>query len=70
MKHSFIRRFPNCVVCGSHGNELATECPGRKLTDREKEFISSNTLDFRDGTWIFLGRLPVGFGFNFSTKDE
>lgn len=41
-----------CSVCCGAGQSLPTECPGRKMTDREDFLVHNRHLDFRNGQWF------------------
>lgn len=48
-----------CTVCGASESELPIHCPGRKLTNDEKEQISRGYLGFRYGRWEFQEDLRI-----------
>lgn len=45
-----------CSICDGAGKFLTYECCGRKLTEEEKERVSSGVLDFVDGEWVKIWR--------------
>ncbi len=47
-----------CKVCRGGDATLPTECPGRPLTDEEKELIARGDLDYDMGVWFHEGQ-PV-----------
>ncbi len=40
-----------CVVCRAAECELTTDCAGVKLTQEQRQAISNDQLDFRNGAW-------------------
>ena len=47
-----------CEVCKSGECQIPTDCPGRPMTDEEKELVCRGDLDFDMGVWFKDGR-PV-----------
>lgn len=50
-----------CEVCGGAEGDLLTNCPGRKMTEEERDNVILGILDYRNGAWINLldgGHLP------------
>lgn len=47
-----------CTVCESAEGEIPTDCPNRKMTQKEKEDVFKGRLNFRDGKWIKLVERP------------
>ena len=41
-----------CKVCRGAEASLPTECPGRRMTDREEELVTSGRIDFVNGQWV------------------
>ena len=41
-----------CIVCGGDGPTRPTGCPGRPMTDAEREAVSSGKLNFFDGRFV------------------
>ena len=41
----------NCKICGGIEPSLASDCPGRPLTDDERKGLRSGLVDFIDGEW-------------------
>lgn len=42
-----------CLVCRSYEGEMPTDCPGREMTDRERELVLNGEIDYRasQGGW-------------------
>ena len=57
--HRHKRMPPNefglggCTVCGTWEGETPTDCPGRPMSDREKEMVLNGDIDYRvsQGGW-------------------
>lgn len=47
-----------CSVCGSYEGEMPTDCPGRDMTDRERELVLDGAIDYRvsQGGWTVWTR--------------
>lgn len=44
-----------CTVCKGAESSLATECPGRPLTENEDGLIMLGEIDFKGGKWVHTG---------------
>lgn len=44
----------SCRRCRAQGAELPTECPGRALTEPERQKVAAGLADFREQSWIAL----------------
>lgn len=40
-----------CTICGGIEKEIPCECPGRLLSEEEKQRIAERYLDYTDGRW-------------------
>jgi hypothetical protein len=40
-----------CEICGASEGELPTQCPGRKMSEAERDAVMRGELNFRDGEW-------------------
>lgn len=47
-----------CVVCETWEGETPTDCPGRPMTDRERELVMDGVIDYRvkHGGWTNFTR--------------
>jgi hypothetical protein len=43
-----------CATCGAAEGELATECPGYRLSPEERAAVMNGHLDFRSGAWACM----------------
>lgn len=43
-----------CTTCGGAEITLATECPGKTLTDAQADCLINGRADYRDGQWVDL----------------
>jgi hypothetical protein len=41
-----------CTICGGEGPTLPTGCPGRFMTDEEREGVRSGKLNFFNGKFV------------------
>ncbi len=41
-----------CTVCGGCEIELATECPGVKMTEEQRIAVRDGQADFINGGWV------------------
>lgn len=49
----------SCVVCGGAESCMPRDCPGRRMTEEEKNAVTAGNLDFRDGQWWDHGGLEA-----------
>lgn len=47
-----------CKTCKTGECQIPTECPGRPMTEEEKELVCKGELDYDMGVWFHLGH-PV-----------
>lgn len=40
-----------CTVCGGAEAAMPKECPGRRMTGTELEYVQAGMLDFKGGEW-------------------
>lgn len=45
-------RLQHCTVCGARDREQSTECPGREMSETEKNAVYHQVLDFEGGEWV------------------
>lgn len=62
-----------CSVCNGLEGSLASQCPGRRLTQLEEQAVYKGVIDFRNGVWVWDsvfkpvhadGNLPIIFGLS------
>lgn len=41
-----------CAVCGATADCATTECPKTQMTDKEREQVEEDKLDFVGGRWV------------------
>lgn len=42
----------HCSVCNGAEGSLPTECPGRKMIEREEAAVYAGDIDYKNGQWI------------------
>lgn len=55
MNHSFYDRedgLMHCTVCSGAEGSLPTHCPGRKMTEEEKDAVFQGESNFKNGNWL------------------
>lgn len=50
--HSIGHERTQCRNCGGSGGALPTQCPGRPMTDDERQAVLEGLLDYVDGRWL------------------
>ena len=50
--HSIGHDRTQCRNCGGSGGALPTQCPGRPMTDDERQAVLEGLLDYVDGQWL------------------
>ncbi|UUC96131.1 MULTISPECIES: hypothetical protein [Comamonas] len=50
--HSIGHDRTQCRNCGGSGRALPTQCPGRPMTDDERQAVLEGLLDYVDGQWL------------------
>jgi len=49
-----------CLVCGGTEGELPDECPGRRMTEVQRDQVMHGILDFKNGVWCkFERKVPA-----------
>lgn len=54
MEHDYHDRkdgLCHCKVCNGAEGSLPTDCPKRRMTDKEETGVFQGRLNFRDGEW-------------------
>ncbi|RDI15393.1 hypothetical protein [Comamonas sp. AG1104] len=50
--HSIGHDRTQCRSCGGSGRALPTQCPGRPMTNDERQAVLEGLLDYVDGQWL------------------